>query len=257
MMRIIISPAKQMHEDPDCVDWQQLPAFLPKTQKLLNRLKSMDMPALQTLWKCNDKLARLNVERIEHMELQRNLTPALFAYQGIQYQYMEPRAFTAQEMAYVEQHLRIVSGFYGLLRPLDGVTPYRLEMQARLSVWECADLYAFWGEDIARSLFAETDCVLNLASREYSVCVSRYLPSRARMITCVFGEEHNGRIVEKGTLCKMARGEMVRFLAENQVQDLKEVQAFDRLHYRYEPALSDERRFVFVRREDEKKQDEW
>lgn len=256
-MQIIISPAKQMREDPDCVDWQQLPAFLPKTQMLLKQMRSMDSSALQTLWKCNDKIAKLNAERVEHMELQRNLTPALFAYQGIQYQYMEPRAFTAQEMAYVEKHLRIVSGFYGLLRPLDGVTPYRLEMQSRLRVGDCADLYAFWADDIARSLFAETDCVLNLASREYSVCVSKYLPPQARMITCVFGEEHNGRVVEKGTLCKMARGEMVRFLAENQVEQPEDIRAFDRMQFHHEPALSDAQRFVFVRRQDGTKRDEW
>ena len=99
------------------------------------------------------------------------------------------------------EHLRILSGFYGILRPFDGVTPYRLEMQAKLPVGEAKDLYGFWGSRIAEFLFSETDCIVNLASREYSRCVSAWLTEDVRFLTCVFGERKNGAIVEKGTLC--------------------------------------------------------
>jgi len=245
-MRIIISPAKKMNADTDSLAWRDLPAFLPQTTELYASLKQRSYEELKKLWKCNDQLARLNLDRLQHMELQSHLTPALLAYEGIQYQYMAPGVFTDQELTYVQEHLRILSGFYGLLRPLDGVTPYRLEMQARLSLANTKDLYDFWGDRLAAALFAETDCIINLASKEYSICVSKYLPSNIRFITCLFGEEKDGKVIEKGTICKMARGEMVRYMAENQVTDPEEIKVFDRLNYRFDEERSNDRTFVFL-----------
>lgn len=245
-MRIIISPAKKMNADTDTLPWRDLPAFLPKTQQLLDRLRDMSDEELQSLWKCNNQIAALNMERLRDMDLCRNLTPAIIAYEGIQYQYMAPDVFTQKEYDYAQDHLRILSGFYGVLRPLDGVTPYRLEMQAKLRTGEAKDLYAFWGEQLARSVLDGTDCVINLASKEYSVCVSKYLPKDKRIITCIFGEEKDGKIIEKGTMCKMARGEMVRFMAVNRIEKPEEIQAFDGLDYRYSSEYSDERTYVFV-----------
>lgn len=99
---------------------------------------------------------------------------------------------------------------------------------------------------MAQTLFGETDCIINLASREYSVCVSKYLPENVRFITCVFGEEKDGKVIEKGTMCKMARGEMVRFMAENQIEDPEQIKAFDRLNYRFDANRSDDKIFVFI-----------
>ncbi len=247
-MRIIISPAKKMNADTDTLPHRDLPAFLPKTQQILDRLRSMDEGELKRLWKCNDQIAALNVARLQEMDLHRNLTPAIIAYEGIQYQYMAPDVFTQREYDYVQEHLRILSGFYGMLRPMDGVTPYRLEMQAKLRMGDAKDLYAFWGEELAQSVLDGTDCVINLASKEYSVCVSRYLPKDKRMITCVFGEEKDGKIIEKGTMCKMARGEMVRFMAVNGIKAPEEIKAFEGLDYRYSSEYSDNHTYVFARR---------
>ena len=246
-MRIIISPAKKMRTDTDSLPWQDLPLFLPQAERLLAALRAMDAAALQQLWQCGDRLARENGERLAAMDLGRGLTPALLSYQGIQYQYMAPGVFTAGALRYVQERLRILSGFYGLLRPFDGVTPYRLEMRAKLAVDGARDLYGFWGDRLARQLAAETDWVLNLASREYSLAVSPHLPPSVRLVTCVFGEVQRGKVVEKGTLCKMARGEMVRYLAEGQLTDLEAVRGFDRLGYRYAPGLSGGDTLVFLR----------
>ena len=246
-MRIIISPAKKMNVDTDSLPCRGLPAFLPRTELLYERLRGMSYQELKALWKCNDQIAKLNFERLQVMDLRRNLTPAILAYEGIQYQYMSPSVFTDGELAYVEEHLRILSGFYGVLRPFDGVTPYRLEMQAKLPVDGAPDLYRFWGDSIAGSLFAETDCVVNLASKEYSQCVSRHVPDRVRFLTCVFGERKGDRLIEKGTMCKMARGEMVRFMAERRIEDPAELTAFDRLGYRYAPEESGETTYVFIK----------
>ena len=246
-MRIIISPAKKMNRNTDSIPWRDMPVFLDKTEKLCGKLQSMSYEELKKLWKCNDQIAEQNVERLRHMDLRRNLTPAILAYEGIQYQYMAPGVFTNEALDYVQEHLRILSGFYGIIKPLDGVVPYRLEMQAKLKMEGAKDLYAFWGDCLAERLFTETDCIVNLASKEYSLCVSKYLPDHVRMVTCVFGEEKDGKIIEKGTMCKMARGEMVRYMAENQIENVEAIKGFDRLEYRYSAERSDENTYVFIK----------
>ena len=247
-MRIIISPAKKMNVDTDSLPVRDLPAFLEQTEELCRELQSKSPEELQKLWKCNDQIAALNVERLRQMDLRRNLTPAVLAYEGIQYQYMAPNVFTSKEYDYIQEHLRILSGFYGVLRPFDGATPYRLEMQAKLKICGAKDLYSYWNNAIAEHIFQETDCIINLASKEYSICVSKYLRPGIRFITCVFGEEKGGKIIEKGTMCKMARGEMVRYMAENQIAEPEKIRTFDRLDYTFDPVRSDESTYVFVKR---------
>ena len=246
-MRIIISPAKKMKVDPDSFPYRDLPVFLSNTEEICGELQSMSYEELKKLWKCNDQIAQLNVRRLQDMDLYNRLTPAVLAYEGIQYQYMAPGVFTDQEFGYIQEHLRILSGFYGILRPFDGVTPYRLEMQAKLKIGACKDLYAYWGDRLVQTLCAECNCILNLASREYSICVSKYLPDTARFITCVFGEENDGKVIEKGTMCKMARGEMVRYMAQHQVSSPEQVKSFDRLNYRFDESRSDDNTYIFLR----------
>lgn len=246
-MRIIISPAKKMKVDTDSFPYRDLPVFLSNTEEICGELQSMSYEELKKLWKCNDQIAQLNVRRLREMDLLGRLTPAVLAYEGIQYQYMAPGVFTDQEFGYIQEHLRILSGFYGILRPFDGVTPYRLEMQAKLKIGECKDLYAYWGDRLAQTLCAESNCILNLASREYSICVSKYLPDTARFITCVFGEENDGKVIEKGTMCKMARGEMVRFMAQYQIENPDQIKSFDRLNYRFDESRSDDSTYIFLR----------
>mgnify|MGYP000107997321 CR=1 FL=1 len=114
---------------------------------------------------------------------------------------------TQGELDYLEGHLRILSGFYGLLAtPFDGVVAYRLEMGAKLSVSGKKDLYAYWGDTLAQALWEESDIVVNLASQEYSRCIAAHPKPGTRLITCIFGEVRQGKVVEKGTLCKMAQG---------------------------------------------------
>ena len=246
-MRIIISPAKKMNVDTDSFAVEALPQFLAETERLKEVMQAMSDRELHALWKCNDAIAKLNVERLRDMDLHRNLTPAILSYEGIQYQYMAPGVMETGQLAYLREHLRILSGFYGLLRPFDGVTPYRLEMQARLSVGGAKDLYTFWGRQLAEHLAAETECVLNLASKEYSRAVEPHLPPSVRFLTCTFGEWKNGKVIEKGTMCKMARGQMVRWLAENQIEKAEDIREFSDLEYRFDPELSDKDHFVFTK----------
>ena len=164
-MKLIISPAKKMKVDVDSLAWRDLPRFLDRSQTLADTLRSMSYTELKHLWKCNDQIAQLNFDRLQTMDLRKNLTPAILAYEGIQYQYMAPGVFSDREFEYAQQHLRILSGFYGLLRPFDGVVPYRLEMGAKLKMGEHKDLYAYWGGSLADALCQETDTIFNLASK--------------------------------------------------------------------------------------------
>lgn len=246
-MRIIISPAKKMNTDLDSFSCHGLPQFLPQAEILLARLRELTPQELKALWKCNDQIAALNIKRISEMDLHKGLTPAILSYEGIQYQYIAPNVFTTDELSYIETHLRILSGFYGILRPFDGVRPYRLEMQARLQTDQAKDLYGYWGRVLTDHLLSETNTIINLASKEYSLCVSRYLSPHIRFITCVFGERKEGRIIEKGTMCKMARGEMVRYMAERQIEVPEDIKAFDRLNYRFSAADSNDKTYVFLK----------
>lgn len=121
------------------------------------------------------------------------------------------------------------------------MTPYRLEMQAKLAIGEAKNLYAYWNSNLADVLCQEDNCVLNLASKEYSICVSRHLPPNIRMVTCIFAERKGEELIEKGTMCKMARGEMVRFLAEHQADRVEDAKEFDGLNYHYSQKESKEK----------------
>lgn len=247
-IKIIISPAKKMKIDNDIIGHRQMPIFLEETQILLDYLKGLAYEELKSIWKCSDNLARKNFNIIKGIDLNNNLTPAILSFQGLQYQYMGAEVFTHKQLDYINRHLRILSGFYGILKPLDGVVPYRLEMQSRLLDWQYKSLYEFWEEKIAKSIFSESHCIINLASKEYSKSISKYLDESIQFISCVFGELIDGKVIEKGTLAKMARGEMVRFMAENDIDQPENIKMFNRLNYVYKEELSDDNNYVFIRR---------
>lgn len=247
-MKIIISPAKKMNIDTDTLAFRSMPVFLSETEELLAWMRRLTFAEAKAIWKCNDKIAEQNYRRFQEMDLERNLTPAVIAYEGIQYQYMAPAVFGGAQTDYIQEHLRILSGFYGVLKPFDGVTPYRLEMQAKAS--EAGDLYKFWGDKLYREVAGEEKdggLILNLASKEYSKCVEKYLTPEDTYVTVVFGELADGKVKQKGTLAKMARGEMVRYLAENKVEDPERIKGFDRLGYCFEETLSNEKEYVFLK----------
>ena len=411
MLKIILSPAKKMVVDSDSLECLGMPPFLDKTEKIKKELKSKSYVDLKKLWGCNDSIATENVQRLENMNLYRNVTPAILAYDGIAFKYMAPAVFDVQQFEYIQNHLFILSGFYGVVRPFDGVVPYRLEMQAKLKFDAFKNLYEFWGgkmynyiahnidgnkqaffenakllaelfgitalmygslglehltgknlnaddidiiipasfttdrwqefktalekngyiltdehehtftkdgrefsygqleeleqftgiatEDIAvhthndiayrllsleqnlkvytqsskdgyrvnvrqkkdaekitfiNSLLETPDkadktvTIINLASEEYSKTISKYVQEDVKFITITFADLINGKLVEKGTKCKMARVEMVRFMAENNIENPEEIKKFNRLNYVYSPEHTTENNIVFIQK---------
>ena len=246
-MKIILSPAKKMNMVPDRLAPSGLPDFLDQTEEILVWLRDRSYEELKALWKCNDKIVQQNIARLEQMELRSQLTPAVLAYEGIAYQYMAPSVFEDGHYDYVQEHLRILSAFYGVLRAMDGVTPYRLEMQAKASIGGKKDLYELWGNRLYEAVRDESRVIVNLASKEYSKCIEKYLTPEDRYITITFCEKSGDKLVTKGTYAKMARGEMVRYMAEHQIEDPVEIRKFDRLGYVFRGDLSSDKEYIFER----------
>ncbi|MFI3129276.1 MAG: peroxide stress protein YaaA [Bacillota bacterium] len=248
-MKIIISPAKKMNVNTDLFE-TSTPIFISETEKIKKTLQSLDGVSLQKLWGCGDAIARTNIARLEGMDLHANLTPAILSYEGLQYKHMGASVLSDIQLEYIETHLRILSGFYGVLKPLDGVVPYRLEMQARLKIEKEKDVYAFWGDKLAREIESgkSETTIINLASKEYSKAVLPYFSKKAKVVTVTFCEDVKGKLAEKGTMCKMARGEMVSFMSENGVTSHEELKSFNRLGYEYSKENSTEENIVFIKK---------
>lgn len=248
----MISPAKKMRINDDFPAEVSSPQLLEQTEQIMKYLQSLDPEALKEIWKCNDKLVQENTERLKNMNLQNRLTPAVIAYEGIQYQTMAPGIMDQNSLEYLKNHLYILSGFYGILRAFDGVVPYRLEMQAKMK-WQWKTLYEYWGDRLCEIFARPGDTIINLASKEYSKAIEPWLKEDISMITCVFGEQEEGicgqkmpGVKVKATAAKMARGAMVRYMAENQVTDPEKLKNFDWMGYRYIEKLSDSSIWVFA-----------
>lgn len=247
-MKIILSPAKKMNVDLETLEPITIPTFIKDTEDILNWLKEKSFDELKSLWGCNDKLARENYERIQNMNLYERLTPAVLSYEGLAYQYMAPAVFEEQQYEYIQEHLCILSAFYGIIKPMDGVTPYRLEMQAKASINGCENMYQFWGDKLYREVRDESGIIINLASKEYSKCIEKYLKPEDQYITINFCEESKGKLVTKGTYAKMARGEMVKYMAENRIESPTDIQGFEGLGYQFRRDLSSAKEYVFERK---------
>ena len=167
---IIISPAKKMNvvEGPPFPITQ--PALMAQARILRDRLLQLSYEEARDLWRCSDRLAQAEFTRLHETDLDSNLTAASLAYEGIQYQHLAPQVMSENALRYLDRHLRILSGMYGVVRPSDGVIPYRLEMQARLAMpardgrEPTKDLYVFWGDALAQTLACDFDTILNVAS---------------------------------------------------------------------------------------------
>ncbi len=250
-MKIIISPAKKMLVNLDDFDVLSQPRYLDKTRQILNVMQQLSYEEAKALWHTSDKLTAPNYAQLQSTNLADRLTPAILSYSGIQYQYMAPDILTTDGLTYLQQNLRILSGFYGILNPFDGIVPYRLEMQAHLAVNHTSNLYQFWGRHLYDALEVATDePIINLASKEYSKAITPFLKKDDYFIDVIFGHLVAGKIKIRATRAKMARGEMVRFLAENQVTDVDDLKHFDSPHYQFDASRSTKQHLVFLTNDD-------
>ena len=255
MLEVIISPAKQMRVARDVFAPRGIPPYPWETERLWRALCDIERTqgpgGLQALWGVNEKLLAENIDRLhdfvpvadvdalDDAAVARRVSAAVFSYVGIQYRSMAPEVMDEDALAWLAGHLWILSGLYGCVRPFDAVAPYRLEMGAKLAVDGARDLYAFWGGKPARAIEGDgAVTVVNLASVEYARAVLPHLSPSAQVVTCIFDEAlRGGKPVQRATASKIARGSMVRWMAEHGVVDARELERFD-VGYRLAPELS-------------------
>lgn len=256
-MLILVSPAKTLdYESPLATQASTHPRFTEQSQQLIDTLRELSVQDVAELMKLSDKLASLNVARYQSWQPQHtsdNARPAVLAFKGDVYTGLDAESFSAADFDFAQQHLRILSGLYGVLRPLDLLEPYRLEMGTRLKTAAGENLYQFWGGRITNALNEEladssTDVVVNLASNEYFKAVqSKAL--QARLITPVFKDFKNGQYKIISFYAKKARGLMSRYIIQNQVETPEALKAFDNEGYYFSAEQSKGDTWVFLRDE--------
>ena len=253
-MLIVLSPAKSLDLDtPTPVADHTLPEFTKRAEQLIGVLRDLSPGQVGDLMHISDQLATLNVARYASWTLDHaDGYQAAMAFNGDVYAGLDARSLQPGAIAFAQRHLRILSGLYGLLRPLDLIHPYRLEMGTKLATPAGKDLYAFWGETITQALNAElaatkSAALVNLASEEYFKSVKPKLLA-VPVVTPVFEDWKNGKYKIISFYAKRARGMMARFAIENGITDPEALKAFDVDGYAFVPAESNERSWLFRRK---------
>lgn len=256
-MLIVISPAKTLDYDtPAKTKTFTVPDFLDSSQELINRLKKFTKKDLMSLMSISEKIASLNYKRYREWSLpltEANAKQAIYAFKGDVYTGLDIERFNAADVKYCQKHLRILSGLYGILRPLDLMFPYRLEMGTHLSTRSGSTLYAYWDDlitdEVNKLLAKEKEGVLiNLASNEYFKSV-RIKKLKGELITPAFKEYKNGDYKMIGVYAKRARGLMSRYILQNRIENVEDLKAFDLEGYKFNKKLTNEKQWVFTRRQ--------
>jgi cytoplasmic iron level regulating protein YaaA (DUF328/UPF0246 family) len=253
-MLLLISPAKSLDFTPAEFSTHSMPRLLADSDALIKNLKQKTSADLQKLMKVSENIASLNVERFNGFSTPFSLDnskQALLAFQGDVYKGMETDTFSEDDLAFAQQHLRILSGLYGLLKPLDLIQPYRLEMGTKLVNKKGKNLYEFWDTKITElvneDLKAQGDnIVINLASVEYFKSV-KPKNLKADLYNIEFKEDKNGQYKIVAFFAKKARGMMSNFIIKNRLTQPEELKAFDMDGYYFNSDLSSEKEFVFTR----------
>jgi cytoplasmic iron level regulating protein YaaA (DUF328/UPF0246 family) len=253
-MLVVISPAKRLDMSPYDGPAHSAPDFQADAVELAGVARDLTVGELQKLMSLSDKLARLNADRFADFQADPSpaaTKPAAFLFDGDTYSGLEAPTLDEDALRWAQDHLRILSGLYGLLRPLDAIQPYRLEMGSKLANARGKSLYDYWGDRLAKALneageAAASEVLVNCASGEYFGAVDQKA-LKLRVITPVFMEERNGTAKIVSFYAKKARGAMARFICENRLTDPEALKAFDTGGYRFSADMSEGARLVFRR----------
>ncbi len=255
-MLFLLSPAKSLdYTSPIPEVPHTLPQFLPQSKELIATLREQSPQQIASLMDLSDKLASLNAARYQAWSPRftaKNARQAILAFDGDVYDGLQARQLSAPDLEWAQDHLAILSGLYGVLRPLDWMQPYRLEMGTSLPVGQSDNLYQFWGRRIADHLNAQlagekAPVIVNLASQEYFKSVDRKA-LQARVIECVFEDWSAGKYKIVSFFAKKARGLMARYAISHRVNTPRKLEAFNLEGYAFEPAASEPDRLVFRRK---------
>ena len=256
-MLIVVSPAKTLdYETLAKTKVFTTPDYLDRSQELIHRLRRLSSLDIAELMKVSKKIADLNFDRYEAWDkkfTEKNAKQAVLAFKGDVYTGLDAESFSSKDFKFAQQHFRILSGLYGLLRPLDLMQPYRLEMGTSLDTDRGKNLYEFWGTTITEGLNKQlktikSDVLINLASNEYFKSV-KPKDLNARIITPTFKEYKGGDYKMIGIYAKKARGMLSRYIIQNQLSDPEDIKAFNQDGYKFNKSLSKGNTWVFSRRQ--------
>ncbi|MDX1799459.1 MAG: peroxide stress protein YaaA [Marinobacter sp.] len=253
-MLMVISPAKTLdYESPLATSDHTQPAFLEDARELIDQLKELEPHQISNLMGISDKLGQLNAERYQSWHTPftpNNARQAVLAFKGDVYTGLDAESFSDDDFEFAQNHLRILSGLYGLLRPLDLMQPYRLEMGTRFANHRGKDLYAFWGNTLTSALnellMKDDKVLINLASNEYFRSVqARHLD--ARVVTPQFKDWKNGQYKMISFYAKKARGLMCRYAIQNRITQVSDLKGFNLAGYAFSEEQSSGDQWVFLR----------
>ncbi|MBT3851983.1 MAG: peroxide stress protein YaaA [Gammaproteobacteria bacterium] len=254
-MIVLLSPAKTLDYSQEFDVQHTAPAFLSDSAKLIKELKVKEPKDIASLMGLSDKLATLTFDRYQSWSASKTMgndsKPALFVFQGDVYQGLQANTFNKKDITFAQKHLRILSGLYGELRPLDVIKPYRLEMGTKLPTARGKNLYEFWGTKVQENILKElkankSNLVVNLASKEYFTVVGS-LPTDVDVVSPVFKDFKNGEYKLISFYAKKARGYMSHWIIKNKVSKPEDLKNFDAEGYKYSKKLSTESEPVFLR----------
>ena len=255
-MIIVLSPAKTLDYEFESNRDHSVPAFLSQSTKLINNLKTKEPKDIASLMGLSDKLATLNFDRYQSWSPAKKVShdskPSMLVFKGDVYQGLQAEDLNNAEMKFSQKHIRILSGLYGILRPLDLMKPYRLEMGTKLQTLEGKNLYEFWGDKVQKNVLNElkdqrSDLLINLASKEYFTDLG-ILPEDINVVTPTFKDYKNGNYKIISFYAKKARGLMARWIIQNKLTNFEDLSGFDVDGYKYSKAESTATVPVFLRK---------
>ena len=255
-MLIVISPAKTLDYSVDSKSNHTVPQFLSQSSKLIKTLKEKEPKDIASLMGLSDKLATLNFDRYQSWKAAKSVSsdakPSMLVFKGDVYQGLNAEDFSNKDLKFAQKHLRILSGLYGILRPMDIMKPYRLEMGTKLETSKGKNLYEFWGELVQNNVIDDlssqkSDLLINLASKEYFSVLGK-MPEFINVVSPVFKDYKSGKYKIISFYAKKARGLMARWIIQNKITDFEELINFDIDGYKYSKAESTTSEPVFLRK---------
>lgn len=246
----IISPAKNMRNlkidniNPQIIGKERY--FTKETEEIIRVLKDLTPWDIQSLMKVNEKIALQSYAYFQDFSFNDKGVCGLLAYDGLVFKNIKAEDFTKEDFDYANKHIRILDAFYGMVNPLDDILPYRLEMQYPIKI-QGNNLYKFWDDKIYKKLYSEDNVIVNLASEEYAKTVRRFLNEEDIFIDIDFKVNKDGKLKTLATLAKMARGQMVKYIIENKIDNPEDLKNFTFNSFKFCSNLSTPKKFVFIK----------
>ena len=248
----IISPAKNMRNlkidniKPKIYGKSRL--FTEETKEIIKELRNLTPWDIQSIMKVNEKIAFQSYAYFQDFNFDEEGVCGLLAYDGLVFKNIKAEEFTSEDFDFAHNHVRILDAFYGIVNPLDGVLPYRLEMQYKININD-KNLYKFWDNKLYKKLYSEDNVIVNLASEEYAKAVRVFLDKDDIFIDIDFKIHRDGKLKTMATWAKMARGQMIKYIVENRINNPEDLKDFTFNGYKFDTTLSTDKKYVFVKQE--------